>query len=169
MKLENLILRALEPEDIDTLFAVENDIRLWKYSNRNAPYSKQLLLNYLAAQDQDIFEARQQRLVLSTAAGIALGFVDLFDFEPMHRRAAVGLVIFEAFRNKGYGTIGLQLLSVHAKQHLDLHQLYAHISVENTESIRLFENEGFKVVGLKKDWNFYEGSFHDEYTYQKIL
>ena len=46
MKLENLILRALEPEDIDTLFTVENDIRLWKYSNRNAPYSKQLLLNY---------------------------------------------------------------------------------------------------------------------------
>ena len=119
---------------------------------------------------KDIYEVKQLRLVIELLDNAeVLGFVDLFDFEPMHRRAAVGLVIFEAFRNKGYGTVGLQLLSVHAKQHLDLHQLYAHISIENAESIRIFENEGFKVVGLKKDWNFYEGSFHDEYTYQKIL
>mgnify|MGYP003327353414 CR=1 FL=1 len=40
-QLENkdVILRAIEPEDIDLLFELENDTDLWKYSNRSQPYS----------------------------------------------------------------------------------------------------------------------------------
>jgi hypothetical protein len=24
-------------------------------------------------------------------------------------------------------------------------------------------------MGTKKDWNFYEGKFHDEFNYQKLI
>jgi diamine N-acetyltransferase len=50
-----------------------------------------------------------------------------------------------------------------------LYQLYAHIAVENNISIRLFERQGYDFVGTKKDWNFYDGKYHDESIYQKII
>ncbi len=36
-------LRAIEPNDIDLLFAVENDAALWVVGNTNMPYSRQFL------------------------------------------------------------------------------------------------------------------------------
>ena len=51
IRLQNKLisLRALEPRDIELLFDLENDVELWKYSNRNQPYSKDLLQNYIAS------------------------------------------------------------------------------------------------------------------------
>ena len=60
---EKVSLRAVEPEDIDLLFDLENDISLWKYSNRLQPYSRDLLQKYIANAHKDIFEIRQINLL----------------------------------------------------------------------------------------------------------
>ena len=171
IRLQNklLSLRALEPHDIELLFDLENDVELWKYSNRNQPYSKDLLQNYIANSHKDIFETRQIKFTISTMEDIAVGFIDLFDFEPLHHRAEVGLVIRKLDPRKGYGAAALDLISNYGRKHLQLHQLYAHIAVENKISIQLFENKGYCFVGIKKDWNFYEGKYHDEIIYQKLI
>ena len=36
-------LRALEPEDLDFLYIIENDSSLWKFGASNVPYSKYVL------------------------------------------------------------------------------------------------------------------------------
>ena len=171
IRLQNKLisLRALEPRDIELLFDLENDVELWKYSNRNQPYSKDLLQNYIANSHKDIFETRQIKFTISTMEDIAVGFIDLFDFEPLHHRAGVGLVIRKLDHRKGYGAAALDLISNYARNNLQLHQLYAHIAVENKISIQLFENKGYCFVGIKKDWNFYEGKYHDEIIYQKLI
>ena len=171
IRLQNklIILRALEPRDIELLFDLENDVELWKYSNRNQPYSKDLLQNYIANSHKDIFETRQIKFTISTMEDIAVGFIDLFDFEPLHHRAGVGLVIRKLDHRKGYGAAALDLIGNYARKYLQLHQLYANIAVENKISIQLFENKGYCFVGIKKDWNFYEGQYHDESIYQKLI
>lgn len=170
-QLENkdVILRAIEPEDIDLLFELENDTNLWKYSNRSQPYSKHLLKNYITNAHKNIFEFRQIKFTIIIDNNLPVGFVDLFDYEPLHHRAAVGLVVQKESRERGYGTAALQLIDSYAKKHLQLHQLYAHIAVENKASVELFKGEGYVFVGKKKDWNFYDDQFHDEFIYQKII
>ena len=171
MQLQNddVTLRALEPEDIDLLFELENDIDLWKYSNRSQPYSKHLLKNYITNAHKHILEFRQIKFTITIANNHPIGFVDLFDYEPLHRRAGIGLVVQKENRERGYGTASLQLIDSYAKKHLQLHQLYANIAVENKASITLFKSEGYVYVGKKKDWNFYDDRFHDESIYQKII
>ena len=93
MNPESVFLRALEPSDLSLLIEIENEYEFWKYSNRTEPFSEKLLKVYLEQQHQDIFQAKQKRYVLSDAQKSLLGFVDLFDFEPLHRRAGVGIVI----------------------------------------------------------------------------
>lgn len=169
LKGKNVYLRALEPEDLDLVFRIENNETFWEVSANSTPYSRYLIRQYLENAHRDIYEVKQLRLVICDTTDRALGLVDLFDFDPKSRRAAVGIVIEEeSSRNKGYGKEALELLASYSFTHLALHQIYAHVGADNTASRRLFESLGYKQAGRKKDWNFVNGSFKDELLYQLI-
>ena len=78
-------------------------------------------------------------------------------------------MISSSERGKGYATAALELIETYGKERLHLHQFYANIASENKYCIKLFESQHFSLVGKKRDWNFYEGKFHDEMIYQKII
>lgn len=169
LKGKHIYLRALEPEDLEFVYAIENDETVWEISNTQTPYSKFLIKQYLEQAHKDIFEVKQLRLVISSYNNETLGLIDIFDFDFSNGRAGVGLLIKDTEnRAKGFGSEALKLLVNYSFKKLQLHQLYCNISEENTASIKLFENEGFKQVGLKKDWNFVEGHYKNEYLYQLI-
>ncbi|MGB0788638.1 MAG: GNAT family N-acetyltransferase [Marinirhabdus sp.] len=168
---EHIALRAIEPSDLDYLFDAENDEAIWEVSNTVAPYSRYVLKHYLDNAHRDIYEVKQLRLaVLLKGMGTVIGFVDLFDFEPKHRRAGLGIVIFDtAQRGKGHAAEAIKLMAAYAREHLNMHQLYANIVGDNTLSTRLFERCGFVRAGEKKDWIFSNGGFKNELLYQLVL
>lgn len=169
LKGEHIYLRALEPEDLDFILTIENDESIWELSHAQTPYSRFLIKQYLENAHKDIFEAKQLRLVISNYENETLGLIDLFDFDFKNKKAGVGILVKnEVDRNKGYGTAALQLLINYCFSHLDLHQLYCNISQDNNASVKLFTNEGFQQIGLKKDWNYVNGSFKNEYLFQLI-
>ena len=164
-----LILRALEPDDLDLLYDIENDKSLWKYSNTSSPFSRHSLKKFIENSHLDIIEHKQIRLVLSDMKKTAFGFIDLFKYDMINRRVGVGIIIFEKYRSKGLGSKSLILIEDYVLEHIPIHQLYANISIENIESIKLFEKHGYIRVGNKKDWIFYNNKYFDELLYQKIL
>ena len=169
LKGQNIYLRALEPEDLEFIHTIENDESIWELSNTQTPYSKFLIKQYLDHAHKDIFEVKQLRLVISSFNDEALGMIDLFDFDFKNRRAGVGILVKEPEdRMKGYGKEALKLLIDYSFKHLDLHQLYCNISEGNDASIKLFSNQGFKNIGLKKEWNYVNGTFKNEYLFQLI-
>ena len=169
LKGENIYLRALEPEDLEFVHAIENDESVWEISNTQTPYSRFLIKQYLDNAHKDIFEVKQLRLVISKYDNATLGLIDIFDFDFKNGKAGIGILIKnEHDRNKGYGMEALQLLINYSFTHLGLHQLYCNISEENKASIALFTNQGFEKVGLKKDWNLVHGSYKHEYLFQLI-
>ncbi|MDE1207375.1 GNAT family N-acetyltransferase [Tenacibaculum larymnensis] len=162
-------LRALEPEDLGFLFQIENNESFWEVSHTQTPFSKFLLKQYLENAHLDIFEAKQLRLVIDEkATGKSIGMIDLFDFNPQHKRAGIGILIHPDFQQKGFASEALQLLINYCFTHLHLHQLYANITNDNTNSLHLFEKQNFKLIGVKKDWIFYNGTYKDELLFQLI-
>lgn len=169
LKGKHIYLRALEPEDLAFVHAIENDEAIWEISNTQTPYSKFVIKQYLENAHKDIFEVKQLRLVISSYKDEALGLIDIFDFDFRHARAGVGILIKEPVnRAKGYGKEALKLLMDYGFAHLGLHQLYCNVSEDNEASIKLFTSAGFKEVGLKKDWNVVKGSYKNEYLFQYI-
>ncbi|MBT8264968.1 MAG: GNAT family N-acetyltransferase [Bacteroidia bacterium] len=169
LKGKNIVLRALEPEDLDFLYLIENDEKVWEISNTQTPYSKYLLREYLQKAHKDIYEVKQLRLVIASYDKETLGFIDIFDFDFKNLKAGIGIVIKRSSdRGKGYGTEALQLLIAYCFKKLHLHQLYCNISEENEASLKLFKKEGFEVIGLKKDWNLINGAYKNEYLLQNI-
>jgi diamine N-acetyltransferase len=165
-----VFLRALEPEDLDFIYQIENDETVWDVSNTQTPYSKFLIKQYLENAHQDIYEAKQLRLAICKKdSNIAIGLIDLFDFDPKNKRAGMGIVVQnEVNRSNGYGNEALQLLIDYSFIHLQLHQLFANIGVNNLQSIKLFTKFGFECIGTKKDWNLIQNHYQDELFYQLI-
>ncbi len=165
----HIFLRALEPSDLDFLYNLENDESIWEVSNTTTPYSKYILKQYLENSHRDIYDVKQLRLVICKSKKDAVGFIDLFDFDPKHLRVGVGIVVFsEGNKRKGFASEALKLICEYAFSHLNVHQIFAGITEENEPSIQLFEKAGFEKSGFKKDWIFSEGKFKSEYFYQLI-
>ncbi|QEE48034.1 GNAT family N-acetyltransferase [Flavobacterium alkalisoli] len=165
-----IFLRALEPEDLEFIYSIENNEEIWEVSNTQTPYSRFLIRQYLENAHQDIYEAKQLRLAICEKDGFtALGLIDLFDLDPVNQRAGIGIIIRnEEHRNKGVGKEALGLLIDYAFHRLQLHQLYANIDTGNVASITLFTNFGFEQIGVKKDWNRVDNQYKDEALYQLI-
>lgn len=166
---DSVCLRALEPEDLEFVLAIENDESIWNLSNTQSPFSRFVIKQYLENAHKDIYEVKQLRLVIADKKGDALGLIDLFDFDFKNKRAGVGIVIKEdSNRGKGFGSEALSLLINYSFTHLGLHQLYCNISDDNQQSMQLFKKQGFISIGLKKDWNFINGAFRNECLLQLI-
>lgn len=165
-----IYLRALEPEDLEFIYRLENNEAIWEVSNTQTPYSRFLIRQYLENAHQDIYEAKQLRLAICRNGSFdALGLIDLFDFDPVNQRAGIGIIIEDKTnRNSGLGKEALGLLTEYAFQKLQLHQLYANIDPANVASVSLFANFGFQLVGSKKDWIRRNNAFYDEALYQLI-
>ena len=163
-----LKLRALEPNDLELIYEIENDKSLWVYSNTASPFSRHTLKKFIENSHLDIIEHKQLRLVI-TDDEQSYGFIDLYDYDFINRRVGVGIIIFKKYRSKGIGLSSLQLTESFLLEHVPIHQVYANISSTNKESISLFEKSKYVNVGLKKDWIFYNNKFNDELLFQKIL
>ncbi len=166
-------LRALEPEDIDLLYRWENNKDIWQVSNTVAPFSRFVLTKYIESAHLDIYQTRQLRLMIDSVEENSIktvGAIDLFDFEPLHNRAGVGILIAELEnRNRGYASSSLKVLLNYVKDVLHLHQIYCNIMTSNSISLALFKKHGFELIGIKKDWIKVPDGYIDEMILQKIF
>lgn len=148
-----IVLRALEPTDLDTLYAWENDTALWVVSDTVAPYSREALWHYLQEYTGDIYAQRQLRLMITLAdGGTPVGTVDFLNFDPLNNRAELGLFIAREYRGRGLGQQALRLLSDYSRDHIGLRQLYVFIAVDNEVCLKLFEDFGYRRVGTIQSW-----------------
>lgn len=164
-------LRAVEPEDVDHIFEWENDPSIWLISSTLTPFSKSEITEYVKLATRDIYTTRQLRLMIETNENQAqvIGAMDLYDFDPFHRRAGVGILIAgEENRRKGYASEALKILIKYCFDFLLLKQLYCSIPAGNESSIRLFESLGFMPCGLKRQWLKTKEGWVDELSFQLI-
>ncbi|MBF1567962.1 MAG: GNAT family N-acetyltransferase [Prevotella shahii] len=166
----HVILRAMEPEDLDTLYKIENNQELWAVSATNVPYSRFALHEYVETNTNDIYADKQVRLMIDNDAGETVGIIDLMNFSPQHSRAEVGIVIMKPHRQKGYATAAMEKLVAYARQTLHLHQLFLVTECDNENCLLLFEKLGFEKTALLKQWlQQKEGVYKDACLMQLFL
>ena len=163
-----LRLRAPEHTDLDFLFHIENDTRLWAVSACKIPYSRYQLQTYIETNSHDLYADKQMRLMIDEH-DTPIGAIDLFDFSPANHRAEVGIVIDSVHRHKGHAREALAMVCEYASQVLSLHQLYAYVYNDNEAAIRLFTSCEFAAVATLPDWAFIEGQYKSVVLYQRIF
>lgn len=166
---ERIYLRAVEPEDLDVMYEMENDPSMWDVSNFTVPYSRYVLRQYIENSQCDVFADKQLRLmIVDRIGGRTLGTIDVTDFVPLHSRGEVGIAIHKDCRRQGYATDALKLLCEYVFDFLSFTQLYAHVAVDNDVCAKLFMSCGFVQCGLLKNWLQVNGEYKDVLLLQRL-
>lgn len=169
---DNIQLRAVEPSDLDCLYKWENNVDVWKVSQTYSPFSKYTLKEYCSYTNTDIFSAKQLRFMIDFTLNnktVTVGAADIFDYEPVHRKAGIGILVADtAQRRKGIAAAALELLAGYAFGILNLHQVHCIVSINNIAAIKLFEKLGFVNCGIIKHWLLISGKWEDVCFFQKI-
>lgn len=152
LQTQHIRLRAMEPRDVDLLYRWENDPEVWKVSDTMVPFSKFTLQEFIKTSTMDIYASRQLRLMVEDWKGNTVGAVDVFDFEPFHRRAGIGILIAKEYRENGYAEEAVRCVCQYLFSVFQLHQVYCNIMEDNEISLKLFQHVGFVLTGRKKDW-----------------
>ncbi|MDR2907484.1 MAG: GNAT family N-acetyltransferase [Bacteroidales bacterium] len=171
----DIVLKALEPSDVHTLMQWENDRSIWTISDTIEPLSKYKLDTYIKQTlNFDVFGLRQLRLMVHKVEYADLditepiGTIDLFEFDPVHRHAGIGIMLLKAYQGQGVGRLVLDQFLDYVFETLQLHSVYANISETNINSIKFFESYGFLKVAEYKEFLCEEGGFVSQFTYQLI-
>lgn len=171
MQHPSIRLRAVEPEDIDFIYRLENDTENMDTSENTELVSRYAIEQYVLGIGRGLFETGQLRLLIEaydTGGNRPVGCIDLFEADAINRRAGIGIYITAGEQKKGYASAALGMMIEYCFGKLSLHQLFCNIGQENTASMKLFEKHGFKVVGLKKDWRYHNKTWKHEYLLQLI-
>lgn len=169
-KNDMVTLSALEPEDLELLYTIENDAALWQVGTTNVPYSRYALRDYIANQQNDIYADRQVRFVIRLKPdGEAIGLIDLFNFSPEHSRAEVGIAILRRHQDKGYGAEALRMLLQYARETLHLHQVVCVVPAGNLPSLAIMRRCGFCHEAVLHDWLQTAEGWQDAVSMQYIF
>ena len=156
-------LRKIEPTDIPYLYQWENDAQMWADSDTHNPLSQADLREYVASSTGDIYRDGQLRLMIDED-GSTMGCIDLFDFDPRNRKAAIGMYIAPHARGRGIGTKAVKLIEEYAFGFLKLRMLYAIIATKNTACSTIYKKEGYEPSSILKAWTIEDNAI----LWQKI-
>ncbi|MGN0032284.1 MAG: GNAT family N-acetyltransferase [Candidatus Limimorpha sp.] len=164
----DILLRAAEPYDAETIYNWENDREIWKVSETIVPYSlhtiKEFLLN-----NNDLLSQKQLRLMIEGVKGKSqIGCIDIYEYDVFNQRAGIGILIDKDFRNKGFAKKSVELLLDYCFNILLLKQIYIRTHIDNVFSIKLFESLGFIKCAHRRQWLRTADGFIDELEYQLI-
>jgi diamine N-acetyltransferase len=162
-------LRAMEPEDLDLLYTIENDTRLWAVGVTSVPYSRYVLHDYIANTKNDIYADGQVRMMIETTEGETVGIADIMNFDPKNNKAEMGLVIQSNQRRKGYAVAAVRQIESYAAEVLHLHQLYVVIADTNMGALTLFRQIGYNEAARLPQWLYDGKNYADALLLQTFL
>ena len=123
--------------------------------------------------ERDIVLVAEEGASLSSGSlrlyALPYGCIDLYAYDPMNKRAAVGIMVANEYRRQGYGLAMLHALKELSTTNYKLHTLYADIAASNTASLALFRKAGYTQCGHFKEWLEYDRHFIDNIRMQLIL
>lgn len=165
-----VVIRAMEPSDVDVILAWENDVETWKDGSVNyKPLSKADIQRFVDNSGLDIYQERQMRLMIDEAkTRKTVGCVDLFDFDPFSLHANIGILIDKRYRRNGYALSAIRWIVDYAFDVLGVRALCATMVSSNEISRQLFEKSGFEFVGTRHDWIRVGNEMADELIFEKL-
>jgi len=97
-----------------------------------------------------------------------IGACGLNDIRAEHRRGELGYWLLPELWGRGVATECVAAMLEHAWGPMGLHRVAAEVDVENHASRRLLDRLGFRLEGIRRDYERKHGSFIDVMIYARL-
>ncbi len=167
-----IIFRSLVPEDATFFLKFREQVphdstNTMHYVGMPFPSFEETAKRLSAQQDD--------RIVLNIGAFDSekvVGYLNFRQQNPEHpwlqHMAQFGMMILKEYWGQGIGKKLLQLQEPHAQAH-GITRIEAMVRAQNDRGIKLYERNGYKIEGTRKQAVKIDGELHDEYFIAKIL
>ncbi|WP_350019928.1 GNAT family N-acetyltransferase [Priestia flexa] len=164
---EDLILRAIELEDMELLKNMINDPNIenmvlgWSF-----PVSSNQQITWINNLKDD---KNNVRFIVDIKDIGAVGLVSLTNIDYKNGTATINIKLnSDEIKQKGIGYKAVILLSAYAFNQLNLNCLIANILNYNIGSQKLFEKCRFTLEGKLRDRIYKNGAYQDVYSYSLL-
>jgi len=153
-------LKKVELEDASFISSLFND-------KDNVKYMSTLVRcgdNSIEAVSQDIedIEEEFEQLFIVLDDEVKIGHCGIDDIDMHDKRGEIFFVVDKKFQGKGYGKEIVKLLLNYAFDNLKLNSLFASVTIKNLVAVKAIEDNGFKKIGIRRQFNNIDGEFVDE-------
>jgi len=98
-----------------------------------------------------------------------IGNCGLHQLSEVHRHASLGIFIGEkTYWNQGIGAEATSLLLDYGFNVLNLNNITLDVLAYNKRAIKCYEKIGFKHVGVRRQYMFMAGEYHDVHIYDLV-
>ena len=154
----NIVLRAMQEEDLKKSIGWVNDADTARAINRFSPVSYANHLNWFHS---IINDPKKTVFAIDSEDGEYVGNCGLSDIDFRNRKAELWIYLSKESTGKGYGLNATTALIKYGYNKLNLNRIYLYVMGYNNPAISLYKKLGFEHEGVFKE-NFYiDGKYED--------
>ena len=165
LKDEEVFLSQVEESDTHIIREIANSEYVRKFMSSSLPKTDEDILNEI--KNSKLTGSPYFIILIPDKNNIVkeIGYVKLEILSNIFRAAEIHLAIKQEFTGKGYGKKVIGLATKYAFEDLNIHSVRAFIKDGNIASMKAFESQKYKQVGIIEEGAFYKGIYNDCYIY----
>ena len=165
---ERLIIHGVKEQDIDSLNAMRNDEKVYRYEptflleRQGTPEEALALIQKL-----DLYKDRQCILGVyeKTDPEVMIGLAEFYDYKPSGKVISIGDRLRSEYWGKGLSTCLIGALVDFIKEKTEVELITAHVLPDNKASAKCALKNGFEYLLTKEeDWGYNQMIISDVYT-----
>ena len=166
LETERLLLRRVDNNDVNEIFALRSDPETMKYIPRPLVKTTEEALEHIATIDSKIDTNEGINWAITLKGNPKLiGIIGHYRIKPEHFRAEIGYILLPEYSGKGIITEAIQEVVQYGFEIMKLHSIEAIIDPENHGSAKVLEKNNFVKEAHLKENEFYDGRFLDTVIY----
>jgi ribosomal-protein-alanine N-acetyltransferase len=169
LETERLLLRRIDTNDINEIFALRSNPETMKYIPRPLVKTNEDALEHIAMIDAKIEnnEGINWGITLKNDPKL-IGIIGHYRIKPEHFRAEIGYMLLPEFNGKGIIPEAVKEVVDYGFNVMKLHSIEAIIDPENFGSEKVLQKNGFVKEAHLKENEFYNGRFLDTVIYSLL-
>jgi len=163
----SLSLKKIELEDasfISNLFNDKDNVKYMSTIVRCIDHTTEEIEEEI----KDSEEEFEQLFIVLDENNNKVGHAGIDDIDDHDMRGEIFFVIDKKFQGKGYGKEIVKLLLDYGFDNLKLNSLFASVAVLNKSAINVILVNGFKKIGVRREFNKIDDEFIDELFFDMI-
>ena len=172
LKTERLLLRQIQPQDKQALFAILSDVQVTRHLGVQTLHSLDEVEGILPLLNLPYETHSGIRWAIAPKsgpdAGRLIGTCGFHRWQPNHYRTEVGYELARAYWGQGILQAALERILAFGFENMNLNRVKAEVWAENVRSARFLEKLGFQREGVLRQAEFAAGSFQDLLIYAML-
>lgn len=169
LETERLLLRRVDHNDVNEIFALRSDPETMKYIPRPLLKNTEEALAHIDTIDTKIESNEGINWAITLKDNPKLiGIIGHYRIKPEHFRAEIGYMLLPEHSGNGIISEAINEVIKYGFQVMKLHSIEAIIAPENHGSAKVLEKNNFIKEAHLKENEFYEGRFLNTVIYSRL-